>query len=114
MNTNELLTYLQKKYPKHEFGLDTPESLGLNNIYSEDEVMPAVPEKMIYFVWEGIAMWDVYASNCSRFTASPKEYNITEEDGKKILEHNKASIHDVYDEVFPPTKKAVKSSKISK
>jgi hypothetical protein len=110
MNTNELVKHLQNKYPELMFSSDSPKNLGLEDVLSKEELKLA-PKKIISFISSGdISMWDAYCSECSRFKVSPTDYGISEEDGKLMLEHNKVSIHGVYDEVM--NGKSEKSKKI--
>jgi len=93
MNTQELFNKLQAKYPNIEFSLDKHTELGLQDIYSNEE-LANVPEYFITFESGGIGIWDPYASECSRFKINPEEeYGIQQEDAKTIVEHNKLTMH---------------------
>lgn len=110
LDTKELLAYFQKKYPKYKFNIDNAENLGITDSFAPEE-MNGAPKDIIYFSANGISMWDVYASQCSRFFVSPKENGISEADGKLMLEHNKVSIHGIYEEVMNPPVKQKKNKK---
>jgi hypothetical protein len=93
MNTQELLEEMQTKYPNIKFYLDKKTNLGLEGSYSEEEVEKA-PDYLISFESGGIGIWDPYASECSRFKVNPEEeYGITEEDARKIANHNLLHMH---------------------
>ena len=106
MKSNELLLHLQTTYPKLEFNLEKPADVGMLDVCTEEELKIA-PQKMITCVFHGTCIWDVYCSNCSRFVESPTYYGISEEDGKLILEHNKVTIHGVYDKIMNAKKAPV-------
>lgn len=95
MNTQELLKDLQQKYPKIKFDLCPFSDLGLDGVYTDEELKAKnLPEQFITFEHGGIGVWDPYASECSRFMVKPyKNYKIKEEDAKRIVEHNKLQMH---------------------
>jgi hypothetical protein len=95
MNTQQLISKLQAKYPHLNFGLYSVNELGIDSAFPEDVIKEAnPPEQFIAFEFEGIGVWDCYSSTCSRFLIDPKKtYSIDIEDAKKIKEHNKISMH---------------------
>lgn len=106
MQSKELLKHLQTTYPKLDFNLEAATDVGILDMCSHEE-MKDMPQNVITCVFGGICIWDVHCSECSRFVESPTYYGISEEDGKLILEHNKVSIHGVYDEIMNAQKEPV-------
>lgn len=96
MNTQELMKDLQQKYPKIKFDLCPFSDLALDGVYSDEELKAKnLPEQFITFEYQGIGVWDPYASECSRFVINPEEeYNLKKEDAKRIVQHNKIRIHE--------------------
>lgn len=110
LDTKEVLAYFRKKYPTYGFNIDSAENLGVIDCCCPEELVNA-PKDIIYFNKNCISMWDVYASDCSRFIVLPSENGLSEEDGKLMLEHNKVTIHGVYEEVMSSSSKSKKNKK---
>ena len=92
MNTQEILSFFQFKYPHLNF--DTLPSKEVAADFDPSYIATLnLPEFLICFEFQGMCITDVYSSDCSRFKENPSYYGIEEQDAQKFLEHNKICIH---------------------
>lgn len=92
MNTQETLAYFQAKYPNLYWATMPSRETARDFEKSYIDTLN-LPENLIYFEFMGTAIYDAYASECSRFVASPGDYGLSDEDGQLLLAHNKIQIH---------------------
>lgn len=92
MTTKSTLAYFQAKYPDANFNLiDSSEII---SHFEEEELKDkTIPKDIITFEYEGMCMFDPYASDCSRFRVPSETYNIEDVDAKKMVKHNQLSLH---------------------
>lgn len=81
----DVVSYLNAKYPEKEFNILSKEDCGVDDA--------GAAEALIGFTDKDMDIINPFFSSCSRFAVDPKEaYGIDKEDAELISAHNKVTM----------------------